>query len=378
MNKLELNDRLEDSEILKLSSNYQTKEIKSLEDNLLINADNLLGLKWLIDHGYSNKIDLVYIDPPFATNNKFTISNDRSSTISRSKKGELAYSDKFEKGEYLEFIRRRLVLLSKLLSDKGSIYLHIDLKIGHYVKVIMDEIFGVENFRNDITRIKCNPKNFSRKGFGNVKDMILFYSKSKNPVWHEAYEQYSEADIKRLFKKIDSKGRRYTTVPIHAPGETQDGESSKEFKGMKPPEGRHWRTNVPTLEKWDKEGLIEWSKNGVPRKIIYSDEREGKKMQDIWEFKDPQNPKYPTEKNIDMLEHIIKTSSNENSIVLDCFAGSGTTMVAASKLGRKWIGIDSSSVSIKVIKKRFKNEEKELFKNNSFSVIDIKAKKSAL
>ncbi len=103
----------------------------------------------------------------------------------------------------------------------------------------------------------------------------------------------------------------------------------KPFKGMLPPKGRHWRTDVATLEAWDREGLIEWSSCGVPRKKIYADERQGKRMQDIWEFKDPQYPVYPTEKNADILDLIARTSSNEGSYVLDCFCGSGTTLVAA-------------------------------------------------
>ena len=154
--------------------------------NLLIHANNLIALKQLItSFNLVGKIDLVYIDPPFATNNTFTISEGRANTISNSADGTVAYTDTLRGADFIEFLRERLMLLKMLLSDKGSIYLHIDYKIGHYVKVLMDEIFGIENFRNDITRIKCNPKNFNRKGYGNIKDMILFYSKSDNLIWNE-------------------------------------------------------------------------------------------------------------------------------------------------------------------------------------------------
>ena len=112
--------------------------------------------------------------------------------------------------------------------------MHIDYKIGHYVKVIMDEVFGIDNFRNDIARIKCNPKNFNRIGYGNIKDSVLFYSKSKNPIWNEPREKYTEKDIEKLFPQINKQGRRYTTVPIHAPGETENGKSNKPFKGISP------------------------------------------------------------------------------------------------------------------------------------------------
>ncbi len=138
--------------------------------NLLIQGDNVAGMRYLLEvKRMRGKIDLVYIDLPFATGGKFIISNDRISTISRVREGELAYSDELRGPDYLMFLRERLVLLKKLLSVQGSIYLHIDYKIGHYVKILMDEIFGFENFRNDITRIKCNPKNFSRVGYGNIK-----------------------------------------------------------------------------------------------------------------------------------------------------------------------------------------------------------------
>ena len=303
----------------------------------------------------------MYIDPPFATNNTFTITDGRANTISNSSNGTIAYKDNLKGADFIEFLRERLVLLKMLLSDKGSIYLHIDYKIGHYVKVMMDEIFGRENFRNDITRIKCNPKNFERKGYGNIKDLILFYSKSDNYIWNEPKIIYTEEDKIKLFSKQDMSGRHYTTIPLHAPGETKNGKTSHAFKGILPPKGRHWRSNVDELEKLDNEGLIEWSSSDNPRKKIYFNEQEGKRMQDIWEYKDPQYPVYPTEKNSDLLDIIIKTSSHENSIILDCFAGSGTTLKAAQKNGRQWIGIDQSEEAIKAIRTKLNSIEGDLF-----------------
>ena len=356
-----------EQEIFNNIPDIELEQINSSDSpNLLIQANNLIALKQLITkHNLKGKIDLVYIDPPFATNNTFTITEGRASTISKSSNGIIAYTDTLKGFEFIEFIRERLVLLKMLLSDKGSIYLHIDNKVGHYVKVIMDEIFGIENFRNDITRIKCNPKNFARKGYGNVKDLILFYSKSDNLIWNEPKIPYTEEDQIKLFPKIDKDGRRYTTIPLHAPGETQNGKTSQAFKGILPPPGRHWRSDVAILEQWDKDGLIEWSNNGNPRKKIYFDQQEGKRVQDIWEFKDPQYPVYPTEKNPDLLDLIVKTSSNENSIVLDCFAGSGTTLKAAQKNGRQWIGIDKSDEAIKVIIQKLNSIEGDLFISKS-------------
>ena len=329
--------------------------------NLIIKCDNLKGLSYLLDTvSLKGKIDLIYIDPPFSTNADFTITDGRATTISNSRKGEIAYSDKLTGKSFIEFLRERLVLLKELLSEQGSIYLHIDYKIGHYVKVMMDEVFGIGNFRNDITRIKCNPKNFKRIGYGNIKDLILFYSKTAQPIWHEPKKKYTKNDIEKLFPK-NKKGRCYTTVPIHAPGETISGKSNLPFKGKMPPKGRHWRTDVETLKQWDQDGQIEWSSTGNPRKIIFADEREGKRVQDIWEYKDPQYPTYPTEKNQDLLDLIIRTSSNPESIVLDCFCGSGTTLKSACLLNRKWIGIDESEHAIKATVKKLEKIESNLF-----------------
>lgn len=324
-------------------------------NNMLIFGDNLPVLKTLFDDSnIKGKVKLIYIDPPFATNHSFKVGKSRTATISASEEDETAYIDRLQGSKYFEFLRERLVLMRELLADDGSIYVHVDCKVGHYVKIIMDEIFGEENFINDITRIKCNPKNFHRKAYGNVKDMILFYSKTDKYILNDPREPYTQEDIEKLFAKIDENGRKYTTVPLHAPGETKNGATGQPWRGMLPPKGRHWRYPPEVLEEFDKKGLIEWSKRGVPRLKTYADEfvKKGKKRQDVWEFKDPPYPSYPTEKNLDMLKVIIKASSSSGDIVLDAFAGSGTTLVTAEMLNRKWIGIDNSPQAIKVSIKR--------------------------
>ena len=146
-------------------------------------------------------------------------------------------------------------------------------------------------------------------------------------------------------------------MPLHAPGETINGPTGSSWRGMKPPKGRHWRYPPDELEKLDRAGRVEWSKNNVPRLIIYAKEkqRKGKKLQDIWEFKDPQYPQYPTQKNMDLLRLIVSASSNPEDIVLDAFSGSGTTLLVAQELGRRWIGIDSSLEAIKITIERFKS-----------------------
>lgn len=326
-------------------------------NNILIHADNYYALVYLADKkGMRKKIKLVYIDPPYGTNQTFTISNKRFATISRVNNGKLAYDDTLTGEDYLKFLGERLVLIRDLMADDGSIYLHIDIKMGHYVKCLMDNIFGQKKFINDITRIKCNPKNFSRKGYGNIKDMILFYSKGPKFIWDEPRQPINiEADPR--FKSIDKNGRRFTTTPLHAPGETINGATGKKWRGMSPPPGRHWRYPPNVLEELDRKKLIEWSSTGNPRKIIYADEiaKNGVKVQDIWTFKDPQNSVYPTEKNLEMLRMIVKASSNEGDWVLDAFAGSGTTLVAAQELKRRFIGIDSSIEAINLATKRLTN-----------------------
>ena len=182
--------------------------------------------------------------------------------------------------DYLEFIRERLVLIKMLLSDKGTLYFHIDCKVGHYIKIILDEIFGADNFINDITRIKSNPKNFSRKAYGNEKDVIYVYSKKpRKNIFNNILIPLTKEEIKKNFPKIDNKGRYYTTVPCHAPGETKKGDTGKKWKGTMPPKGRHWRYNPKELDNLDRNNLIEWSKNGVPRIKNFSDEHKGKKIQ---------------------------------------------------------------------------------------------------
>jgi len=317
--------------------------------NRLIQADNLIAMQSLLaDPAIAGNVTLAYIDPPFASGNEFRAGGDRTATISRASSDELAYADRFETPAYLEFVRRRLILLRELLGSRGSIWVHIGPQMSHYVRVLLDEVFGPENFLNEIARVKCNPKNFARRAFGNIKDCLLYYSKSGAHIWNEQREVMSDEDLARLFTRVDSQGRRYTTTPLHAPGETRNGPTGQRWKGLAPPKGRHWRYDPKELSRLDDTGLIEWSANGNPRKVIFAEQvrRGGKKRQDVWTFKDPAYPTYPTEKSSDLLRQIVLTSSNPGDLVLDCFAGSGTTLAAAGSLGRRWIGIDSSSMAI--------------------------------
>jgi adenine-specific DNA-methyltransferase len=366
--KLNYEAKAEVGEILDPTGSSDIKGLSAADlvhgtlNRILILGDNFQAMKNLLNkHNLSGVVDLVYIDPPFASNNIFKVGKFRTSTMSAASGDIVAYSDTLEGAEYLEFLRQRLILLRELMSEKASIYLHIDYKIGHYVKIIMDEVFGIANFKNDITRIKCNPKNFQRKGYGNIKDMVLFYTKTDEFTWNEPRQERAEGELNRLFNKIDKDGRRYTTNPLHAPGETANGESGQPWNGLKPPEGRHWRYSSKVLDELEAAGLIEWSKNGVPRKKIYPEDFTTKRVQDIWEFKDKPNPIYPTEKNLNMLSRIIQTSSNQGDLVLDTFCGSGGFLYAAEQLQRRWLGMDASKEAIRISQQRFETEQESMF-----------------
>lgn len=325
-------------------------------------GDNFDGMVQLLNK-FENSIDLVYIDPPFNTKGSFYYDKDITSTISTSKNNLVAYHDDMDIEEYLEFIRERLVLIRRLLSPCGTLYFHIDYKVGHYIKLILDEVFGSENFVSDIARVKSNPKNFSRRAYGNEKDLILVYSKQKNKnIFNDIRIKLEASELDKLYKKVDSVGRKYTTVPCHAPGETTKGVTGSYWKGMLPPKGRHWRYSPDKLTELDEAGRIEWSKNQVPRVIKYASEHKGKKIQDVWKnYKDPQRPTYPTEKNMEMLEMIVQQSSNENSIIMDCFCGSGSFLEAGKKYNRYVIGIDKSIISKQVVENRPSLEGIEVF-----------------
>ncbi len=321
-----------------------------LHPNRLYYGDNLNILANLLnDKSVCGQIRLVYIDPPFST---------QSAYLSRNQK--YAYEDTLTGVDFIEFLRRRLILLKELLADNGSICLHLDEKMVFHLKLIMDEVFGAENYRNCITRKKCNPKNYTRKTYGNIADYILFYTKSSGYVWNRPFEPWTEERSKEYQYTEPETGRRFMKVPIHAPG-VRKGETGKPWRGTMPPPGKHWQYPPSKLDEMDTRGEIFWSANGNPRRKVYLDENPGIGVQDIWmDFKDAHNQNiritgYPTEKNPEILKRIILASSNPGDLVLDCFSGSGTTLAIASQLKRRWIGADNSYEAIKTTLERFKN-----------------------
>jgi adenine-specific DNA-methyltransferase len=317
------------------------------EDRLYC-ADNLHVLRGLRhDPAVAGKVRLVYIDPPFATRSSY-----------RSRRLDAAYDDLHTGASYVEQLRERLILLRELLAGDGSIYLHLDEKMVFEMKLVMDEVFGPENYRNCIVRKKCNPKNYTRRAYGNVADFILFYTRSGDFVFNRPVEPRT-AERSREYRHLEADtGRRYMKVPLHAPG-TRNGATGMPWRGKPPPPGKHWQYPPHTLDEMDARGEIVWSASGNPRRKVYLDESRGVPVQDIWtEFRDAHNQNigitgYPTEKNADLLARIVEASSNPGDLVLDCYAGSGTTLAAAARLSRRWIGVDDSVEALRTMLRRF-------------------------
>lgn len=329
------------------------------------NADALR--LFLDDRDVRGKIALVYIDPPYGTGQAF-----------RGRNANHAYHDSLSGAVYLEFIRERLILLRELLAEHGSIYVHLDNAMAPAVKIIMDEVFGPRNFRNWITRKKCNPKNYTSRQYGNMQDYILFYAKGKNPVWNRPFEEKRVYSLEERFPRVDeATGRRYALVPVHARGR-RNGATGGPWRGLLPPAGKHWQYHPDKLDELDRQGDIYWSPTSNPRRKIWADENQGVPMQDIWlDFKDAHNQNikitgYPMEKNLDLLKRIVQTSSNPGDLVLDAFAGSGTTLVAAEDLGRRWIGMDNAPLArLVTLERLFERRQHQSEQHSAQKMLDL-------
>lgn len=328
---------------------------------LLFHGDNKDVLAHLLANGFRGKVKLIYIDPPFDSGADYV----RKVQL-RGPKGTLKvdgedyalgeqvqYTDIWSNDNYLQFMYERLLMLRELLCESGAILLHCDWKRTHLLRCVLDEVFGEENFRNEIIRIKCNPKNSKRRAYGNVHDVVLLYTNGDlaDRTWNAQREPVDSEDLDRLFAKSTPSGRRYTTVALHARGERQ-GETGKPWRGIPPPAGRHWAYRHAELDRFDKAGLVEWSSTNNPRLIRYADEKDGDLVQDIWTMKDPVEDDYPTEKPEELLVRLLETLTDPRHLVLDCFVGSGTTAAVAQKLGRRWIGCDINKGAIQTTAKR--------------------------
>lgn len=323
-----------DHEYSLIGEDMSSTKVDAIESNAFILADNFYGLKKVLET-HAGKVTLIYFDPPYGTGLEF-----------QSRGLKHAYKDVMGLAPWLEFMRRRLILMRELLSDDGTIYVHIGHQMLFHLKVIMDEVFGADRFLNMITRRKCSSKNYTKHQYPNLNDFILFYSKNGDYKWNRPGVPASDEWIAKEYLKEDSRGR-YKLVPIHAPG-TRNGATGEPWRGMNPPPGKHWQMVPEKLEELDLNGEIHWSKNGNPRRKVYLAEKKMLPLTDYWEqYRDAHHQSikitgYPTEKNIDMLRMIVSASSDPGDLVMDPFSGSGTTLHAARDLGRKWIGVDQS------------------------------------
>lgn len=357
------------------------EDIKHDWQNRLIYGDNLLVMQALLAGDEAQglipmrgKIDLIYIDPPFDSKADYRTKvilpsgtvEQRPTVIE-----QFAYSDTWKEGtaSYLKMMYPRLVLMRELLAEAGSIYVHIDWHVGHYIKVILDDIFGKDNFRNEIVWKRTYTSKAQSISFGKIHEVILFYSKGTRPIWNQKYLKADEDYIQKYYDKTDEQGRRYQSLSL-----TQQGQGNPKKFGDKiiaPPEGMHWIWSQERIDKAFREGRIVFTKNDFPRLKKYLEEWDGKgkPIHDIWDDDEvaPLNSwhneslNYDTQKPESLLGRIIEASSTQESIVADFFAGSGTTGAAAEKLGRRWIMNDIGKPASMITRKRLIDQDSKPF-----------------
>lgn len=265
---------------------------------------------------------------------------------------------------YLVMMAARLVELHRVLKPTGSLYLHCDPTASHYLKIVLDSIFGKESFCNEISWRRSQTRSSIGKIYRRAHDILLFYTKSNEYIFNLQYKELSEAS-KKLYSNQDEHGT-YQAVPLLVSGR-RNGETGKIWRGIDPntrgKEGMHWVTIPSKLEEYDKQMLVLWPKKegGMPRLKYYIEDSPGVPLSDFWDDIDVIGSSslealgYPTQKPLVLLERIIQASSNENDVVLDPFCGCGTAVAAAQKLGRKWIGIDITHLAIALQKYRLKD-----------------------
>ena len=326
--------------------------------NMIVQGDNLQFLKTcyknvdpLIKDKVKGQVKLIYIDPPFATKGDFG-----------SKEGEDSYSDRVDRAEFIEKLRERAIFLKEILSDDGAIYVHLDERMEHYFKIIMDEIFGKENFRSDITWVRStNPKGSQYKSnkFDVFTESILLYSSSSSnelnldvirvPLTHDLL-------LKKYYRQ-DEKGRFYDGPIVRSQSMGLRPTLVYEYKGYTAPSSG-WRVTKKDLIEIDRKGDIGWTSQGKPFRKLRIEDDKGKPVGNFWDDISLINSQavervdYPTQKPEELLERIILASSHPGDLVMDVFAGSGTTAAVAEKLGRRWITCDFGKHSIYTIQRR--------------------------
>ena len=365
---------------------------KPITTNTLFYGDNLPILR---EHIADESVDLIYLDPPFNSNRSYNVLFKDGSGAEADAQIE-AFDDTWHWGEsaertykelvenspervgamigalrqfiganqmmaYLVMMAARLVELHRVLKPTGSLYLHCDPTASHYLKIVLDTIFDPQNFRNEILWRRYGTHNDVGQGsrhFGRVHDILLFYTKTDTPSWNQVFTPLNPEYVKETYRHVDPVTKRlFTTTPLTGPGGAEKGNPVYDWKGHT----RAWRYNKETMEKLDREGKLYYSNTGYVRQKLYLDESKGVPVQDVWDDipslsgAHAERLGYPTQKPLALLERIVAASSNEDDIVLDPFCGCGTAIAAAQKLGRKWIGIDITHLSIALQKHRLKD-----------------------
>jgi len=358
--------------------------------NMLYYGDNLDVMRRYLQ---DESVDLVYLDPPFNSNTNYNVlfaeKNGSkaasqiqafSDTWTWNQESEAVYGETVMAGgrvadclqafrtflgecnmlAYLVMMAPRLVELRRVMKPTASVYLHCDPTASHYLKMLMDAVFGHENFRNEIVwkRVHTVKGNFGQgsKFFGPNTDTLLFYSKSEEQKFNPIYTEYSADYLHKFYRFTESDGRRYRLISMIGPGGAAKGNPQYEFMGVT----RYWRYSRKKMQQLYEDGLIVQTKPGtVPQKKQY--EGEGVGVQSLWDdiqalsASSAERLGYPTQKPVALLERIIEASSNPGGVVLDPFCGCGTTIAAAQALGRPWIGIDITHLAITLIKHRLKD-----------------------
>ena len=342
--------------------------------NRLIWGDNKLVMASLLKE-FKGRIDLIYIDPPFDVGADFTMDvpiGDGKETVGKDQSTleMVAYRDMWGKGtdSYLHMMYERLTLMKELLSEKGSIYVHCDFRVNSFLRSILDELFGEDNFINEVIWQRLSAHNDAVK-YGPIHDTILFYRNGKSHVWNPQFEALSEEYVELFFDQVEEgTGRRYARGDLTARG-TRNGETGKPWRGIEPGKlGNHWKVMPAELDRLDAEGRIHWPKKegGMPRLRRYEDEIEGRRVQDLWtDIKAMHNlagerTNYATQKPEPLVERILKASSNPGDLVADFFCGSGTTGAVAERLGRRWVMSDLGRFSIHTSRKRLIELQRKL------------------
>ena len=330
---------------------------------LLFHGDNREVLAHLLANGFRGKVNLIYIDPPFDSGADYVRRvqlRGVGGTAQLDGEGytlgeQIQYTDIWANDNYLQFMYERLLLLKELLAADGSIYLHCDWHKGHHLRCLMDEVFGAEGFRNDLTWQRIYAHSDAGR-FGVVHDTILYYAKSEQPIFNKQYRPHTDSYINSHYSQVDEDGRRYRLVTLSAAGPGPARHFGDRI--MEPPKGRHWAWSQEKIDEGLRTGRIVFARTGQPNIKQYLDETEGTVIQSIWTDIQPVNPisaeltDMPTQKPEALLDRIIRTSSNPGDLVLDCFIGSGTTAAVAQRLGRRWIGCDINKGAIQTTSKR--------------------------